>query len=148
LDIFPEQENLISRGDAVKVMPETAPHHNFRGKIDYIEPIFRPGSKTLTARVYFNNSTTQLPIGSRVTATIFSMYKNASWLPIEAVFSLGRDKIVFRKEVGGFRAHKVTTGIELNRQVEIVIGLSDKDSVASNVQFLVDNEAFIKTGGR
>ena len=144
LDIFPEQLSLIKSGDAVRILPETAPHQNFRAKIDYLEPIFRPGSKTLSARVYFNNAALQLPIGSRVTATIFASSKNVSWLPKEALLSLGRDKIVFKKEPGGFRAHKITTGVELNNAVQVINGLSSKDSVASNAQFLVDNEAFIK----
>ena len=144
LDIFPEQQGIVSVGNAVRVVPETAPHQNFRAKIDYIEPIFRPGTKTLSARVYFNNAALQLPIGSRVTANIFASSRNASWLPKEAVLSLGRDKVVFKKEAGGFRAHKIMAGTELNRLVQVVSGLSTKDSVALNAQFLVDNEAFIK----
>ena len=144
LDIFPEQQDLVKPGDLVNVVPETAPHQKLRTHIDYIEPVFRPGSKTLSARVYFNNASMQLPIGSRVTATIFVSSGKAFWLPKEAVLSLGRDKIVFRKEPGGFKAHQVITGMELNRFIQVVSGLSAEDSVAGNAQFLVDNEAFIK----
>lgn len=144
LDIFPEQQNALRVGDAVRVVPETAPAKNFRAKIDYLEPVFRPGSKTLTARVYFNNSALQLPIGSRVTANIFGSTIKGDWLPKEAVLSLGRDKIVFKKEPGGFRAHKVITGIEAKQQVQITGGVDRTDSVAINAQYLVDNEAFIK----
>ena len=148
LDIFPEQQSFVKIGNAVSIVPETAPQQHFRAKIDYIEPIFRLGTKTSTARVYINNSTMQLPIGSRVTATIFASSIKASWLPKEAVLSLGRDKIVFRKEPGGFRAHKITTGMELNRLIQIVAGLSPIDSVASNAHFLIDNEAFIKVNNK
>ena len=144
LDIFPEQQSLVKIGNTVRIVPETAPQQNFRARINYIEPVFRPEAKTLTARVYINNAAMQLPIGSRVTATIFASSVNASWLPKEAVISLGRDKIVFRKEAGGFKAHKITTGMELNRLIQVVTGLSPEDSVAGNAQFLVDNEAFIK----
>jgi Cu(I)/Ag(I) efflux system membrane fusion protein len=144
LDIFPEQQALISKGNAVRIVPETAPHQNFRAQVDYLEPIFRPGVKTLSARVHFNNAQLQLPIGSRVTATIFSSSKSAAWLSREALLSLGREKIVFRMESGGFRAHKVVTGIEVNRSVQIISGLSAGDSVAANAQFLIDNQAFIK----
>ena len=148
LDIFPEQQSFVKIGNAVSIVPETAPQQHFKAKIDYIEPIFRLGTKTSTARVYINNSTMQLPIGSRVTATIFASSIKASWLPKEAVLSLGRDKIVFRKEPGGFRAHKITIGMELNRLIQIVAGLSPIDSVASNAQFLIDNEAFIKVNNK
>ena len=146
LDIFPEQQSLVREGNTVKIVPETAPGHTVSARINYIEPIFRPGAKTLSARVYFNNAAMQLPIGSRVAANIIAPSKNASWLPKESVLSLGRDKIVFRKEPGGFRTHKVITGIEVNRLVQIVAGLSVSDSVAANAQFLIDNEAFIKAG--
>jgi membrane fusion protein, copper/silver efflux system len=148
LDIFPEQQSLLKAGNAVMIVPETAPHQKFRATVDYIEPIFRPGTKTLSARVYFNNNVMQLPIGSRVTASIFASPKNASWLPKEAVLSLGRERIVFRKEPGGFRAHKIATGIEINGFVQVTSELSPADSVASNAQFLVDNEAFIKVNSK
>jgi Cu(I)/Ag(I) efflux system membrane fusion protein len=144
LDIFPDQQNLVKAGSLVRIVPETAPQQSITAKINYIEPAFRPGKKTLSARVYLNNANMQLPIGSRVTATIFGSSANASWLPKDAVLSLGRDKVVFVKQSGGFKAHKVTTGLELNRSIEVVTGLSSEDSVASNAQFLVDNEAFIK----
>ena len=144
LDIYPEQQTLVQVGNPVRIVPETAPSENFRATVDYIEPVFRTGKKTVAARVYFNNTTRRLPIGSRVTANIFAKPKAAWWLPKEAILSLGREKVVFKKEETGFRATKITTGIEVNRQVQILTGLQQKDSVAVNAQYLVDNEAFIK----
>jgi Cu(I)/Ag(I) efflux system membrane fusion protein len=144
LDIFPEQQLHVGVGSAVKIIPETAPHEAFNARIDYVEPVFRPGSKTLTARVNINNASLKLPIGSRVTASIFTKSKIAQWLPKEAVLSLGRDHIVFKKEEGGLRARRISTGIELNEYIQVTAGLQLSDSVAANARFLVDNEAFIK----
>lgn len=144
LDIYPEQQTLVQVDNPVRIVPETAPSENFRATVDYIEPVFRTGKKTVAARVYFNNATRRLPIGSRVTANIFAKPKAAWWLPKEAILSLGREKVVFKKEETGFRAIKITTGIEVNRQVQILSGLQTQDSVAVNAQYLVDNEAFIK----
>lgn len=144
LDIYPEQQTLVQVGNPVRIAPETAPSENFRATVDYIEPVFRTGKKTVAARVYFNNASRRLPIGSRVTANIFAKPKAAWWLPKEAVLSLGREKVVFKKDETGFRAIKITTGIEVNRQVQILTGLQKQDSVAVNAQYLVDNEAFIK----
>lgn len=144
LDIYPEQQTLVQVGNPVRIAPETSPAENFRATIDYIEPVFRTGKKTVAARVYFNNATRRLPIGSRVTANIFAKPKAAWWLPKEAVLSLGRDRIVFKKEEAGFRATRISTGSEVNRHVQVSTGLQKDDSVAVNAQFLVDNEAFIK----
>jgi Cu(I)/Ag(I) efflux system membrane fusion protein len=144
LNIFPEYQHLVKVGDAVRVIPETVPVNNFRAKIDFIEPFYRKENKTLTARVYFNNSKLEIPVGSQVRATIYSSTKEAVWLPKDAVLSLGVDKIVFKKTDGGFQAHKVETGLAYENQIQILSGLLATDSVAANAQFLTDSESFIK----
>jgi Cu(I)/Ag(I) efflux system membrane fusion protein len=144
LDIFPEYQNLIKTGDAVRIIPETVPANNFRAKIDFIEPFYRKENKTLTARVYFNNTQLKIPIGSQVRATVFVNAKEANWIPKNAVLSLGVDKIVFKKIDGGFQAHKVETGLAYKDQIQILSGLNQTDSVAANAQFLTDSESFIK----
>lgn len=144
LNIFPESQGLIKTGDAVRIVPETAPEKNFRAKIDFIEPFYRKENKTLTARIYFNNSKLEIPIGSQVRATIFAGSKEADWLPKDAVLSLGIDKVVFIKTMGGFKAHKVETGLAYKNQIQILSGLTATDSVAANAQFLTDSESFIK----
>ena len=144
LNIFPEYQRLIKTGDAVRVVPETVPASNFRAKIDFIEPFYRKDNRTLTARVYFDNSQLEIPIGSQVSATIFTNTKQADWLPEDAVLSLGIDKIVFIKTAGGFQAHKIVTGLAYKNQIQVLSGLAETDSVAINAQFLTDSESFIK----
>ena len=144
LNIFPEYQGLVKVGDAVRVIPETVPGNNFRAKIDFIEPFYRTENKTITARVYFNNSRLEIPIGSQVRATIFSKTKEADWLPKDAVLSLGVDKVVFIKIDGGFKVHKVETGLGDENKIQVLSGLAATDSVAANAQFLTDSESFIK----
>jgi Cu(I)/Ag(I) efflux system membrane fusion protein len=144
LNIFPEYLSLVRKGDPVRIIPETAPAKNFRAQIDFIEPVYRKDNKKLTARVYFNNSRLQIPIGSQVKATIFVSTKETNWLPKDAVLSLGMDKVVFVKTSGGFKAQKVLIGITYKNQIQLISGLSPTDSVAANAQFLTDSESFIK----
>ena len=148
LNIFPENQRLIKKGDPVRIVPETAPNKNFRAKIDFIEPFYRRESKTLIARIYFNNTELQIPIGSQVRATVFANEREANWLPNDAILSLGVDKVVFLKSMGGFIAHKVETGFTYENQTEIISGLTSTDSVAANAQFLTDSESFIKINRR
>ncbi|KMQ70451.1 efflux RND transporter periplasmic adaptor subunit [Chryseobacterium koreense] len=145
LNIFAEDVSLVSKGKPVHVIPEAAPDKSFRGTIGFIEPFFRPDSKTLSARVYFDNSGAQIPIGSQVKAVISGDTKLSDWLPRSSVVSLGKEKVVFLRKESGFVAHKVITGIESNGKIEISEGLSADDEVAENGQFLVDSESFIKT---
>lgn len=144
LNIYPSDQPLIKIGNPVMMVSEVRPAENINGTIFFIEPFFRPGSKTLTARVNINNSILKLPIGSQVKGTIFGKELNTNWLPREAVVSLGLDRIVFVKTGNAFKAQKIETGLEYNKQIQITNGLSITDSVASNAQYLIDSESFIK----
>jgi Cu(I)/Ag(I) efflux system membrane fusion protein len=144
LQIFPNEESVIKKGDPVQIIPETDTTAVIKGKINLIEPFFRGNSKTLTARVYFNN-TKMLPIGSQVTANIYTGSRKGLWLPQTAVLSLGMNEVAFIKSNGGFVAHAVKTGIRSDNKVQILSGLNATDTVAANAQYLVDSESFIKT---
>lgn len=144
LNIYGDNQGLVKTGNTVRVVPETAPGKDFRAIVNFIEPFYRKDSKTLTARVYFNNSILKIPIGSQVRATIFGNTKEAFWLPKEAVLSLGMDKVVFQKIDGGFKAQKINTGMLYKNHIQIISGLSATDSVAVNGQYLMDSESFIK----
>lgn len=144
LNIYGDNQSLISTGNTVRVVPETAPDKDFRARIDFIEPFYRKESKTLTARVYFDNTSLRIPIGSQVRATVFGNSKEAYWLPKEAVLSLGMDKVVFRKSGNGFEAVRVNTGIIHQKHIQVLNGLTGTDSVAVNAQYLMDSESFIK----
>ena len=45
----------------------------------------------------------------------------------------------------GFKAKEIKTGIEINDFVQVIEGLSVKDAIADNAQYLMDSESFIKT---
>lgn len=145
LNIYAGDQAGIKAGDVVSIVPETDSRKVLHGVLNFVEPFYRNDSKTLTARVYFDNSRLQIPIGSQVTAQITGSARHGNWLPREAVVSLGLDNVVFVKSEGGFRAQKVVTGVTQERQVQVLSGLDAKDEVAVNAQYLVDSESFIKT---
>ncbi len=144
LNIYGENQYLVKKGDVVKLVPETQANIELTARIDFIEPFYRKESKTLSARVYFNNSVLKIPIGSQVKAIIYGDNNEADWLPRDAVVSLGMDKIVFLKTDGGFKAQKINTGIIYKNDIRVLNGLAVADSVAVNAQYLMDSESFIK----
>ena len=144
LQIYPEDQSLVKTGDSVTIIPEADTTDVVNGTIDFIEPFFRTGSKTLTARVYFHNAW-HLPVGSHVTASISSGSKTAAWLPQTSVLSLGLSEVVFLKSSDGFRVHKIVTGISNGDDIQIISGLNSTDTVAINAQYLIDSEGFIKS---
>ena len=144
LSIYGDNQALVKTGNAVRLIPETAPDKDFRAVIDFIEPFYRKENKTLTARVYFNNSQLKIPIGSQVRATVFGNTKEAFWLPKEAVVSLGMDKVVFQKKTAVLKHIKSIPELPMKNHIQVLSGLSETDSVAVNAQYLMDSESFIK----
>ncbi len=144
LNIFPENQHLVKAGNPVKITPEAMPQKEFEAHISFIEPFYRQDSKTLAARVYFDNSKKHIPIGSQVRANIYGSTAIANWLPQDAVLSLGLNEIAFVKTRGGFIARKIKTGIRQNNFVQIINGLEATDTVAANAQYLTDSESFVK----
>lgn len=144
LQIFPNDQSFVKKGDAVQIIPETDTNAVIKGEIDFVEPFFRGNNKTLTARVYFHNME-MLTVGSHVTANIYTASKDGLWIPQTAVLSLGINEAAFIKYGGGFMAHKITTGIRTGNKVQILSGLNPTDTIAVNAQYLVDSESFIKT---
>ncbi|HEY5462503.1 MAG TPA: HlyD family efflux transporter periplasmic adaptor subunit [Hanamia sp.] len=147
LQIFPEDQSVVKKGDAVNITPESDTSAVIKGKIDFIEPFFRSDSKTLTARVYFENKN-MLILGSQVDAKIFTASRQGLWLPQSSVLSLGMKNVVFLKSKGGFMAHQVSTGMRTENKVQIISGLNPSDTVAANAQYLVDSQSFIKTSNK
>jgi Cu(I)/Ag(I) efflux system membrane fusion protein len=144
LEVFPEDAGLVRKGDAVQVVPETAPDKTFTGRVNEVLPFYGKDEKALTVRVYFDNSGRDIPVGSQVKATIHPAPVTSDWLPASAVLSLGTEQIVFLHTAQGFLAHKVATGATYKDQVQVLSGLAPADSVAANAQFLTDSEDFIK----
>ena len=144
LNIYPSDQQLLKIGSRVTMVAEGRPDQKISSSIQFIEPFFRPGSKTLIARVNINNGNLQLPIGLQVRASIVGSSVETEWLPKEAVLSLGLQSIVFMKQGNGYKAHKVVTGITYKNLVQLTGGLTATDSVAANAQFLMDSESFIK----
>jgi multidrug efflux pump subunit AcrA (membrane-fusion protein) len=126
-----------------KVMLDFGDQHSDDGTIDFVQPFFNEGQEFLTVRVYTKN-TSRLHIGHLVKAVIEGSAIEALWVPKEAVLDLGVEDIVFIKEKNVFKPKKVVTGIRSENQIEIRQGLSSSDEIASNAQYLIDSESFIK----
>jgi membrane fusion protein, copper/silver efflux system len=144
LNIYASDQNRIKVGNPVHIVPETAPDNAFTAKIDFIEPFFSEGNKTLSARVYFENHAMNTPVGAQVKATITTNSINADWLPKDAILSTGIYKVAFKKQGTVFKAVRIKTGVVYKNKIQITGGLNRADSIAGNAQYLMDSESFIK----
>jgi Cu(I)/Ag(I) efflux system membrane fusion protein len=145
LNIFSDKINLIKVGQKVKLKIESEIILDGNFKINFIEPEIRPGQNTIAVRVYLSNNDNKIKIGSNVSALIETENKNGLFIPTTSLVNLGNSNVVFIKDNQLFRAQNVQTGIKANDFIEIISGITEKDTLAENAQLLMDSESFIKS---
>ncbi|MGG7034960.1 MAG: efflux RND transporter periplasmic adaptor subunit [Flavobacterium sp.] len=137
--------DLIKINQPMAITTEFDESNSINAKINFIETQLNPTEKTNRVRVYLDNRTLKLPIGLRLKGVINTSPKKTLWLQKQSMVSIGSKKIVFVKKGNGFEATAIKTGIETDDFVQIIGGISVKDTLAKNAQYLIDSESFIKT---
>jgi Cu(I)/Ag(I) efflux system membrane fusion protein len=142
----PDELAALQVGQAIRVLPENNPARARTARIDLIEPYFREGTRTGAVRVHLSNADERLRSGALLTGTVSGLAAGGLWLPRAAVVDLGGDRqVAFVRRDGAFQAVPVQTGRRSAEQVQILQGLTPQDAVATNAQFLVDSEGFVRT---
>ena len=136
--------SLIKVNQAISISSEFDGHKDLLYKINFIETQLDPKNRTNIIRVYLNNEKLNYPIGLRLNGRVELHSKKGIWIEKESMVSIGSKKIVFIKKGNGFRAHEISTGIEMDDFVQVISGLDVGISIAKNAQYLTDSESFIK----
>ena len=139
-DVPLDQASQIKIGNTLEWMDqgETKPL-----KVDFVEPFFSEGEDFIKLRSYYKGS--DISVGQLVEAKTQTTSAESLWIPQHALLDLGIDEIVFVKERGLFKPKKVSSGLHAGEWVQIISGLASSDEVATNAQYLIDSENFIKT---
>ncbi|SHG91249.1 membrane fusion protein, Cu(I)/Ag(I) efflux system [Flavobacterium fluvii] len=137
--------SLVKINQPIEITSELDEKNSISEKINFVETQLNPADKTNKIRVYLNNENLKLPIGTRLEGIVQLNSTKAIWLQKQALVSLGEKKVVFVKLGNGFKATGIQTGIEMGDFVQVLGGISSKDTIAKNAQYLMDSESFIKT---
>ncbi|KIA85496.1 efflux RND transporter periplasmic adaptor subunit [Flavobacterium sp. AED] len=137
--------NLIKTNQSIAITSELDENEIINAQINFIETQLSPTDKSNRIRVYLNNNKLKLPIGIRLQGILKTNPIKSTWLQKQALVSIGNKKIVFIKMDNGFKAVAIKTGIEINDFIQIIEGISVKDTIAKNAEYLIDSESFIKT---
>ena len=137
--------SLIKTSQSIRITTELDKEEFIDAKINFVETQLNATDKTNRIRVYLNNNKLKLPIGLRLQGVVKTNPVNGIWIQKQAMVSIGNKKIVFLKMENGFKASSLKTGIEMDDFIQIIEGISVKDTIAKNAQYLIDSESFIKT---
>jgi Cu(I)/Ag(I) efflux system membrane fusion protein len=137
--------SLIKTSQPIRITTELDKEEFIDAKINFVETQLNATDKTNRIRVYLNNNKLKLPIGLRLQGVVKTNPVNGIWIQKQSMVSIGNKKIVFLKMENGFKASSIKTGIEMDDFIQIIEGISVKDTIAKNAQYLIDSESFIKT---
>ena len=137
------QAGWIAEGKSAEARLKSLPGKVFEGTVDYLYPQLDSGTRTLRARLVFDNADGALRPGMFADVSLFGGGKQDVLLvPSEAVIRTGERTVVMVAEAAGrYRPAAVTTGPERNGETMILTGLEAGQNVVVSGQFLIDSEA-------
>lgn len=146
-EIFERQSNLIEEGLAVTMTLEYLPGKEWQGQVDYVYPTLDEKTRTLKARLRFENPDYFLKPNMFAQVTIHSDLDDENLLvPTEAVIRTGtQDRVVLALGEGRFKSVEVEVGNIVNEYTEILAGLNKDDRIVTSAQFLLDSESSISS---
>ncbi|MEQ8206357.1 MAG: efflux RND transporter periplasmic adaptor subunit [Woeseia sp.] len=147
VEVFERQSAWLKEGQKAEVELDYLPGVRLTGEVDYIYPELDSGTRTVKARLRFDNAGETLRPNMFARVMIYGTPTSpVVHVPREALIRGGEtNRVVLALPDGKFKAQPVEVGIEAGDRVEILSGLSADDSVVTSGQFLIDSESNIES---
>ena len=146
-DVYENQIDLFKKGQEVMITTNAYSNKEFKGKVDFIDPVLNTKTRTVTLRVVLNNKDDVFKPGMFVTANIDGVKnknKEALSIPASAVLWTGERSVVYLKtnpDQPVFEMRKVTLGNQMGNEYEVLEGLFSGNEIVTNGAFTVDAAA-------
>ena len=146
VDIFEEELPWVKVGDRAEMRVAAVPGGVIRGELTYINPYAERATRTIKARLEFDNSELLLKPDMFADVSIqASPRENVITVPSEAIIRSGLSEQVFVvREPGKFEPRLVEVGLSGNGSTEIRSGLNAGEEVVVSAQFLIDSESKLR----
>ncbi len=132
----------VKTGQRVDIQVDAFSDRAFSGKIFAIDPRIEEASRTILIRARIPNPEIQLRPGMFVRVSIvLGERPNAILIPEQAVVPMGQDSFVFRVVDGKAALTKIKIGQRRTGEVEILEGLTPKDTVVTAGQMKIRDGA-------
>lgn len=146
VEVFAQQAGALRVGQSAEVRIADRPGETWQGKVEYLYPGIDPVTRTLKARLRFDNPEEILKPNMYAEVRIAAgETRETLAIPREAVISTGAgQRVIMALGAGKFAPRAVETGMESGERVEILSGLDEGETVVISGQFLIDSEASLK----
>jgi len=146
-DVYENQINRFKKGQEVMITTNAYPNKEFKGKVDFIDPVLNTKTRTVTLRVVLNNKDDVFKPGMFVIANIEdSTAKNDEVLtiPSSSVLWTGERSVVYLKtnpDQTIFEMREIKLGNQIGNEYEVLEGLFVGNEIVTNGTFTVDAAA-------
>lgn len=144
-DIYENDISLVKKGQEATITVESLPDEIFRGKVTFTWPHLMEKTRTIKARLVFDNPDLKLLPGMYADVELLIPLGEMLTVPQSAVLRTGKQDIVFVDKGGGdMEMRKVELGYESGESYEVRRGLTEGEKVVSRANFLIDAESNIQ----
>lgn len=146
VDVFEDELPWVRVGDQVRMTVAAAPGTIFDGELTYIYPYAESRTRTVKARLEFDNPDLLLKPDMFADVTIMASPEiDAVAVPSEAVVRSGiREQVFVVREPGKFEPRDVRPGVNSEGWTQILEGIEAGEQVVVSAQFLIDSESKLR----
>lgn len=146
VDLFEHQARQVAIGQQATLTLASYPNSPLQGEVEYLAPELDPQTRTIRARLRFDNQEERIKPNMYGRAKILlPPRENVLLIPREALIRSGDEqRVILAGEDGRFTVALVQSGLEFDDQVEIITGLDAGDQVVVSAQFLIDSESSLR----
>jgi hypothetical protein len=143
MDVYEHDSGLVKIGQEVDLKFSALPGQVLKGKIDFIDPVLDPRSRTLKVRTTIENPYGKLRPGMVAESTLKTILEGIRLvIPRTAIINTGKRKVIWQKiSEDSYQAKTIHTGFESEGYVEVIHGLNEGDFVVIEGNFLLDAQS-------
>lgn len=146
-NIYESDAALITKGQSADIYSASYPNEILRAKVNFVNPVFNPESRTMEVRIDVSNHNMKLKPDMYVKVKINTFAGQTIAVPKNAVIRTGERNIVYvEKEKGLYEPREVQLSYEQDGYYAVISGLNEGEKVVSSGGFLLDSESQIQTG--
>ncbi|WP_147677400.1 efflux RND transporter periplasmic adaptor subunit [Algibacter pacificus] len=146
-DVYENQIDRFKKGQQVMITSNAYPNKEFKGKVDFIDPVLNTKTRTVTLRVVLSNEDDVFKPGMFVTANVEGASANnndALTIPKSAVLWTGERSVVYLKtspDQPVFEMREIKLGNQMGNEYEVLEGIFAGNEIVTNGTFTVDAAA-------
>jgi len=144
-DAYEGDLRQVSVGMQASLVMAAYPGQVFSGRVDFIDPVLDPKTRTVKVHLHFPNPGGKLKPEMFGEVTLQGQARQGLTIPIDAVIQTGTRQVVFVElGQGKFQPREVALGGRSGDTVEVRSGLSEGQKVVTRANFLIDSESHLR----